>query len=82
MVEKIKFFLFFSTSGKKYILEGENEKSTNCWLNALQQRRDVNNEMHPLKNGELPTMILNSIRRRRSRSRSAEQVMYIRILNF
>lgn len=48
-------------------MEAKNERCAKCWFNALQQRQDLNNNV---KLVELPALVYNSLRRRRSRSRS------------
>ncbi|KAI1730253.1 PH domain-containing protein [Ditylenchus destructor] len=63
------------TGGKKYVMEAENEMSAHCWLNALQQRRDINdNHVNSLDIPIPPPPpsynVTNAIRRHRSRSRS------------
>ncbi|CAD5234909.1 unnamed protein product [Bursaphelenchus xylophilus] len=55
---------------KKYEIEGETSKATQCWINALQRRRDLKENI----NWELPCIVFNSIRRTRSRSRSVHSL--------
>uniref|UniRef100_A0A914DLM6 TBC1 domain family member 2B n=1 Tax=Acrobeloides nanus TaxID=290746 RepID=A0A914DLM6_9BILA len=40
-----KGFIVHAT-GKKYEFEAENEKSAGCWLNSLQRRRDISDNMN------------------------------------
>uniref|UniRef100_A0A915EQN0 TBC1 domain family member 2B n=1 Tax=Ditylenchus dipsaci TaxID=166011 RepID=A0A915EQN0_9BILA len=56
------------TGGKKYIMEAENEMCAHCWLNALQQRVDIND--NDVKPAEVPCLTTHFMQRHRSRSRS------------
>uniref|UniRef100_A0A7E4V228 PH domain-containing protein n=1 Tax=Panagrellus redivivus TaxID=6233 RepID=A0A7E4V228_PANRE len=58
---------FIIHADKKYELEADNEDCANCWLHALQHRKDINsNDIQ----GSLPAQVFSNLRRHRSRSRS------------
>ncbi|KAI6226948.1 Rab-GAP TBC domain-containing protein [Aphelenchoides besseyi] len=60
----VRIFLLH-TESKKYEIEADNAKCAECWIVALQRRKDLND--NPIG---LPAVIYNSMKRYRSRSRS------------
>uniref|UniRef100_A0A914LPL2 TBC1 domain family member 2B n=1 Tax=Meloidogyne incognita TaxID=6306 RepID=A0A914LPL2_MELIC len=67
-------FILYTETGKKYLFEAENERAADCWLNALQQRRDDCNDKNGIFVDSLPLASIERQRRRhRSRSKSFDQ---------
>lgn len=76
----MRAFMLHTEAGKKFLLEADNERAADCWLNALQQRREDGRRSGSSRNGSIDAgaggglpLIPAEGRRHRSRSKSLGQ---------